>query len=334
MGSKQERLPAEKKRSRLIKVNARSNPHYGKSPEERTVHDLLAESVVFLDKPSGPTCHQIDAWVKTIVENEKVGHAGTLDPGVTGVLPLGIGKATRALPVLTKAGKEYVAVMKLHKSVGEKKVFNVLQSFEGDIVQLPPVRSAVKRVRRKRTIYYLHPLEMIEKKVLFRVGCEAGTYVRTLCVDVGKKLGSGAHLEELRRTKVGKITEEDLISLHDLKDAMVFWQEDKDDTDLLRILKPWETILHPLPSIIIRDSAVDAVCHGADLAIPGVVEIDTDIMKGDMVAIKTLKGEGAAVGSAVCSTEQMIQKDAGMAVSVERVFMAKGTYPSIWKKHK
>ena len=329
-----QRLPAEKRRSRLMKVSATTNPNYGKSLNERTIEDLLMESVVFLDKPAGPTCHQIDAWVKNIVHNDKVGHAGTLDPGVTGILPLGIGKATRALPVMTKAGKEYVAVMKLHKDVEEKKVYKALRSFEGEIMQLPPVRSAVKRVRRKRTVYYMDSLEMMQRKVLFRVGCEAGTYIRTLCVDVGKKLGAGAHLEELRRTKVGTISEDDLVSLHDLKDAMVFWKEEKDDTELLKILRPWEVLLHPLPSIIIRDSAVDAICHGADLAIPGVVEIDTDIKKGDMVAIRTLKGEGVAIGSAICSTEQMIQKDEGIAVNVERVFMAKGTYPSIWKKHK
>jgi H/ACA ribonucleoprotein complex subunit 4 len=334
MVRKNQGLPAEKNRSRLVKIQAITNPHYGMKPSDRNLKDLLAECLILLDKPAGPTCHQIDSWVKKILTNDKVGHAGTLGPGVTGVLPLGIGRATRALPVLTTAGKEYVAVMKLHTSIDSDKVYKAIRSFQGEIVQLPPLRSAVKRVRRKRTIYYIHPQEMEGKKVLFQVGCQAGTYIRTLCVDIGKKLKTGAHLEELRRTKVGRLTEHDLITLHDLKDAFVFWQEEGDEDPLFQILRPWEDLLHPLPKIVIRDSAVDAVCHGANLALPGIVEVDTDIARGDMVAMMTLKGEGVAFGSALCSTEEIIQKDAGIAVNIDRVLMAKGTYPSIWKKHK
>ena len=212
-------LPSEKKRQRLIKISAKTNPNYGKSPKDITANELLRTGFINLDKPSGPTSHQVVAWIKEILEVEKAGHGGTLDPRVTGVLPVAIGDATRALQVLLHSGKEYVALMKLHRKIDQKKIIEVGKDFVKDIYQKPPVKSAVKRVRRKRKIYYLDMLQIKETEVLFKVGCEAGTYIRTLCVDYGKKLGSGAHLAELRRTKVGKIYESDSKTLQNLKDA-------------------------------------------------------------------------------------------------------------------
>ncbi|MCK4348066.1 MAG: RNA-guided pseudouridylation complex pseudouridine synthase subunit Cbf5, partial [Thermoplasmatales archaeon] len=288
-------LPSDKKRTRLIKVQAKTNPNYGKSPDERSVEELLDNSMINLDKPRGPTSHQIDAWIRGILGVDKVGHGGTLDPNAIGVLPIGIGNATRALQVLLLAGKEYVGIMKLHKSINKNKILDACNSFVGDIFQIPPVRSAVKRVRRKRQIYYLEVIQIKDREVLFRVGCEAGTYVRTLCVGIGKKLGCGAHLSELKRTRVGNLREEDSVILHDVKDAYVFWQEEKNEEEFRSKILPMERLLDHLPKIVIRDSAVDALCHGANLAIPGVVEIDTDIKKGDIVAILTLKGEGVAL---------------------------------------
>jgi len=332
MADKKHVLPSDKKRKRLIKVQAKTNPNYGKSPNERSIKELLGCSMINLDKPSGPTSHQVDAWLKEILEVDKVGHGGTLDPNATGILPIAVGDATRALQVLLSAGKEYIGVMKLHKSVDKNKILAVCNSFVGDISQIPPVRSAVKRVRRKRRIYYLEVIQIKDREVLFRVGCEAGTYVRTLCVDIGRKLRCGANLAELRRTRVGNLREEDSIILHDVKDAYVFWKEEGDEKEFRSKILPMERLLDHLPKIVIRDSAADALCHGASLAIPGVVEIDTDIKKGDMVAVLTLKGEGVALVNALLSTEDIIQKDTGMCANIERVLMNKGTYPSIWKK--
>ena len=332
MKDKKNKLPIITNRKRLIKVKVKTNENYGKSPKEYTVKELLNSGIINLDKPSGPTSHQIDAWIKRILKIEKVGHGGTLDPNATGVLPIGLGDATRALSVLLSAGKEYVGIMKLHKKVDDKKIKEVCESFIGEIIQLPPVRSAVKRVKRKRQIYYLDVLEIKDRDVLFCVGCESGTYVRTLCVDIGRKLKAGAHLSELRRTKVGLLDESDSIILQDLKDAYAFWEEDKNEEEFLKIIKPMERLLDHLPKIVIRDSAVDALCHGASLAIPGVVEVDTEIKKGDLVAILTLKGEGVALVNSLMSTEEIIQKDSGVCSSLSRVLMNKGTYPSIWKK--
>jgi len=332
MSEKMSMLPSLKQRKRLIKASATTNAHYGKAPAQRTVRELLQNGFINLDKPAGPTSHQVVSWVKEIFEIEKAGHGGTLDPAVTGVLPIALGDAPRALQVLLVAGKEYIALMKLHKQVDEKKIREVCTSFVGKISQMPPVRSAVKRVRRTREVYYLEILEIQGTEVLFRVGCEAGTYIRTLCVDIGKKLGCGAQLTELRRTRVGTITEDSAVSLQDVKDAYVFWKEEDDETELRRTILSMERLLEVVPKIVVRDSAIDALCHGANLAVPGVVEIDENIKVGEIAAVMSLKGEGVALVSMELPSEQVIEKDTGLCASLERVLMNKGTYPSIWKK--
>ena len=332
MKNKKFQLPSDKKYKRIIKVQVKTNPNYGKSPYERDIDELLDCGVINLDKPCGPTSHQVDSWIKGIFDIEKVGHGGTLDPNATGVLPIGIGDATKALQALLLAGKEYIGIMKLHKDVYKKNILDVCKSFVGEISQIPPLRSAVKRVKRKRNIYYFDVIQIIDRDVLFRVGCEAGTYVRTLVVDIGKKLKTNAHLAELRRTKVGNLSEEDSYILQDLKDAYIFFREEGNEKELKSIVHPVEILLNHLPKIVIRDSAVDALCHGASLAVPGVVEIDSDIKKGDMVAVLSLKNEGVVLANALMSTEEIIQKDKGVCANLVRVLMNKGTYPSIWKK--
>jgi H/ACA ribonucleoprotein complex subunit 4 len=173
-----------------------------------------------------------------MLEIEKTGHGGTLDPNATGILPVALGDAARALQVLLSAGKEYVGIMTLHKSFDKKQIMDACDGFVGDVFQIPPLRSAVKRVRRKRRIYYLDVIQIKDRDVLFRVGCEAGTYVRTLCVDIGKKLGSGAHLAELRRTRIGYLREEDSVILQDIKDAYVIWKEEGNDEELRSTIFP------------------------------------------------------------------------------------------------
>lgn len=332
MAEKKNLLPSLKQRKRLIKASATTNSHYGKAPSERSIRELLQNGFINLDKPSGPTSHQVVAWVKEILEIDKAGHGGTLDPAVTGVLPVALGDAARALQVLLVAGKEYVALMKLHRQVDEKKIREVCASFVGEISQMPPLRSAVKRVRRTREVYYLEILEIHGTEVLFRVGCEAGTYIRTLCVDIGKRLGCGAQLAELRRTRVGTITEASTVCLQDVKDAFIFWKEDGDESGLRMTIQSMERLLDVVPKIVVRDSAVDALCHGASLAIPGVVEIDDEIQTGELAAVLTLKGEGVALVKMLVPSVQVIERDTGICASLERVLMNKGTYPSIWKK--
>jgi H/ACA ribonucleoprotein complex subunit 4 len=325
-------LPAERPRKRLVRMAAETDDKYGKRPEDRTMEEVMAAGVVPLDKPAGPTSHQVAAWLRGALKVEDVGHGGTLDPKVTGALPVTINGAVKAVSALLSAGKEYVAVLRLHEDRDEGAVKKAASQFVGKVSQTPPVRSAVARRPRVRRIYYLDVLETAGRDVLFRVGCQAGTYVRNLCVDMAKALGTKGHMQELRRTRTGLFTEQDLVTLHDCLDARIFWREDKEEGPLRRCVKPVEAVTAHLNSIAIRDSAVDAVCHGAPLACVGVAELDAGIEVGEPIGLYTLKGELVALGEAKMTSHQVLEADKGIAATGNRVVMRKDTYPKTWKK--
>ena len=252
---------------------------------------------------------------------------------MTGILPIALEEATKVVQALLFAGKEYLCVMKLHSAVSESRVKAVLEEFCGVIYQRPPIRASVKRRVRTRKIYYLRFLEQDERNVLFRVGCEAGTYIRKLCHDIGEVLGVGAHMQELRRTRAGPFTEENgLVTLHDLAYLQSSWQQTRDETLLRKFVQPMEKALEPLPKIYIRDSAVDAICHGASLAAPGVVSLETNIKPNDTIALLTQKGEAIALAKALASTEQILKMNHGLVAKTTRVLMPRGVYPKAWQK--
>ena len=317
----------------LIKSKSKTNPDYGCNPYERPIEEHISKGVINLDKPSGPSSHEVDSWVKRILHVNKTGHGGTLDPKVTGVLPIGIDAATRVSQLLLPAGKEYVCLMTMHKEMPEDQIYEIFDQFTGKIYQTPPVKSAVKRELRVRTIYYATIYEIKGKDVLFRVGCEAGTYIRTLCHDIGEALGCGAHMAELRRTRAGPFNERngDLVNLHDLTDAYHFWVEDGDESYLRNAIKPMEVAADHLPQIFIKDSAVEAICQGAKLAAGGISMLSKGIKRGDLVAIKSLKGELVESGIALASTEEIMDADSGLVVDTNKVFMQPGVYPMAWK---
>jgi len=325
-------LPSDRVRSTLVKRSGKTDPTFGMPPEKRTLKMHLKLGAINLDKPSGPTSHEVVAWVKRILELEKAGHSGTLDPKVTGILPTLLGDATRVMDTLLLAGKEYVCLMHVHKQQPRKRILEVCNEFVGPIYQTPPLKSAVARQLRTRTIYYLDVLEIEGQQVLFRAGCEAGTYIRKLCFDIGLALGVGASMEELRRTKAGPFREDEtLVTLHQLKDAYEIWKETGDESLLRRVILPVETALRHLPRLTIADNAVDAVCHGAPLAAPGLLSLETDINKGDGVALFTLKGEAVAVAQAQMTSREMLESKTGIVALTERVIMEPGTYPKAWK---
>ena len=317
----------------LIKSKSKTNPDYGCDPYERPIEEHISKGVINLDKPSGPSSHEVDSWVKRILHVNKTGHGGTLDPKVTGVLPIGIDTATRVSQLLLPAGKEYVCLMTMHKEMPEDQVYEIFDQFTGKIYQTPPVKSAVKRELRVRTIYYATIYEIKGKDVLFRIGCEAGTYIRTFCHDIGEALGCGAHMAELRRTRAGPFNErnDDLVNLHDLTDAYYFWVEDGDESYLRNAIKPMEVAADHLPQIFIKDSAVEAICQGAKLAAGGISMLSKGIKRRDLVAIKSLKGELIASGIALASTEEIMNADSGLVVDTNKVFMQPGVYPMAWK---
>jgi H/ACA ribonucleoprotein complex subunit 4 len=253
---------------------------------------------------------------------------------VTGVLPITLEEATKTVQALLLAGKEYVCVMRLHAEVAEDKVKSILNEFCGTIFQRPPVRASVKRRLRTRKIYYINFLEMNGRNVLFKVGCEAGTYIRKLCYDIGEALGCGAHMQELRRTRAGPFTEnEKLTTLHELSYLHSLWQETNDQTILKKFIHPIEKTLELLPKIYIRDSAVDAICHGAHLAAPGVLSIETNIKPNDLTAIFTQKAEAVALAKSLASTQEILKMDHGLVAKTERVLMHRGVYPKMWREN-
>jgi H/ACA ribonucleoprotein complex subunit 4 len=262
-----------------------------------------------------------------------IGHGGTLDPKVTGVLPITLEDSTKIVQALLYSGKEYICVMKLHGNAPEERVRRVLQEFEDNIYQRPPLRSSVKRQVRTRRIYYNEFIEMKGRNVLFRVACEGGTYIRKLCYDVGEILGCGAHMQELRRTRAGPFVESSStkVTLHEVAYWFGEWQEKKDEKILHKFIQPMEAALALLPKIVIRDSAVDALCHGANLTAPGVLSVETGIEKDTISAVFTLKGEAVALAKALLPTEEIVNLKHGTVATLQRVVMPRGTYPKVWK---
>ncbi len=252
---------------------------------------------------------------------------------MTGVLPITLEDSTKIVQALLYSGKEYICVMKLHGDSSAERVKSVLEEFEDIIYQRPPLRSSVKRQIRTRRIYYLDFLEMDQRNVLFRVGCEGGTYIRKLCYDIGEILGVGAHMQELRRTRAGPFVEDSPLSvtLHDVAYHFGEWETKKDEKILKKFIQPMENALALLPRIIVRDSAVDALCHGANLTVPGVLSIESGIVNGSIAVIFTLKGEAVALAKALISTEEVLKLDHGTVAILQRVIMPRGTYPKVWK---
>lgn len=255
------------------------------------------------------------------------------NPKVTGVLPIALEQATNVTQALLLSGKEYICVMRLHQNQTVKKVEALLKLFQGKIYQRPPLRSSVKRRLRTRTIYYLDFLEKNGRNVLFKVGCESGTYIRKLCFDIGEALGCGAHMQELRRTRVGPFTEgEGLATLYEVLHYVSEWRKTGEEENVRRIIQPMEKALKLLPKIVIRDSAVAAVCHGASVTAPGVLALETGIKQRSQVAVFTRKGEAVALARALVSSEQILNLSHGFVAETGRVLMDRNVYPKMWSK--
>ncbi len=250
---------------------------------------------------------------------------------VTGVLPIALEEATKTIQAFLLTGKEYVCVMTLHGDIDEKSVRAGLEEFVGDIYQKPPVRAAVKREIRKRRIYSISDVEVDGRQVLFRVSCQAGTYIRKLVFDVGEALKVGAHMRELRRVRAGSFTEDFSCTLYDVFKIAQAGAEEK-EVLLRRIVKPMEAAFDFVPKITIRDSAVSAVCHGAELAVPGVVRLSDGIRAGSSVSLFTLKGELVALSKAMMTSQQVLEEERGIVARTVRVVMPADTYPRMWRK--
>jgi H/ACA ribonucleoprotein complex subunit 4 len=284
-------------------------------PEERSLDELREFGVVNLDKPAGPSAHQVAGWLRDAIGVEKAAHAGTLDPKVTGCLPVLTGTGTRLAQVFLEGRKEYVSVLELH-GPPPADIEAVVGSFEGEIYQKPPRKSAVSRRLRTRTIHELEVLEISDRKALLRIRCESGTYVRKLCHDVGLALGTGAHMGHLRRTVTEPFDDADLRSMHDLVDAIAF-AEEGDEAPLREVLRPAEDALSHLPRVTIAPSAAREVAEGAQVYAPGVIDSEGDPDEEPLVACYTPDGAAVCLGRLVGDPDA----DSGRVVALERVLV-------------
>ncbi|XP_022093750.1 H/ACA ribonucleoprotein complex subunit 4-like [Acanthaster planci] len=320
------------------KLNVRTG-HYtplpsGCSPLKREFKDYVSSGFINLDKPSNPSSHEVVSWIKKILRVDKTGHSGTLDPKVTGCLIVCISRATRLVKSQQSAGKEYVCIVRLHSAIeSEAKLARALETLTGALFQRPPLISAVKRQLRVRTVYESKLIEYDAKRHLgiFWMSCEAGTYVRTLCVHLGLLLGVGAQMAELRRNRSGIQSEKDqLVTMHDVLDAQWVYDNHKDEEYMRRVVKPLEALLTSHKRIVLKDSAINAICYGAKVMLPGVLRFEDGIEVNSEIVIVTTKGEAVALAIALMTTAVMATCDHGIVAKLKRVIMERDTYPRKW----
>ena len=313
---------------------ASTNPGFGCAPSERSLDQLLSAGVVLVDKPRGPTSHQLAAWARESLGITRLGHGGTLDPFATGLLTLLCGKATRLTDIVLKGDKRYVGVMRFGRDVSDEELEATLSSLNGVIYNVPPLESAVKVQVRTRTIHSLRMLglDANSRIAAFEASCSAGTYIRTLAKDIGLMLGTVCELTELHRDRTGPFDQTMACTMQQLTDASFLHREHGDDSALLRIIAPIEALLTGLPSITVKDGAAAALSHGAPLARPGVVRAQKGVSEGSTVLIKSLKDEAVSVARLSVDSDSLPGMMAGEVAVSRAVIMEPGTYPQSWSK--
>ncbi len=272
-----------------------------------------------------------------MLDVRSIGHAGTLDPGASGLLLACVGRATKIVQFLTRYDKEYEAVIKLGLATdtydGEGKVTaeysgdlpdanqieKVLHSFEGRMLQTPPPYSAVKH-KGKKLYQYARAQEKVEVNpreieikdlqvldirppcVRFKVRCSKGTYIRSLASEIGERLGCGAHLSELRRTGVGPFRLEDALSLEEL-------EETHRKGDVSTVMVPIEATLSHLPQVTVKKEFTDRIRHGAVLHKTWVKPLPGDFQSGDWISVRDHDDRVLAVGRALASSREFFNEN-------------------------
>ncbi|XP_040470127.1 H/ACA ribonucleoprotein complex subunit DKC1 [Falco naumanni] len=306
----------------------------GANPLKREISDYVRSGFINLDKPSNPSSHEVVAWIRRILRVEKTGHSGTLDPKVTGCLIVCIERATRLVKSQQSAGKEYVGIVRLHNAIeSEAQLARAIETLTGALFQRPPLIAAVKRQLRVRTIYESKLVEYDPERRLgiFWVSCEAGTYIRTLCVHLGLLLGVGGQMQELRRVRSGILGEKDnMVTMHDVLDAQWQYDNNRDDSYLRRVILPLEKLLTSHKRLVMKDSAVNAICYGAKIMLPGVLRYEDGIELNQEIVVITTKGEAICLAIALMTTAVISTCDHGIVAKIKRVIMERDTYPRRW----
>ncbi len=315
----------------ILDAAASTNPAIGGIPDDRDVEERLASGFILLDKPAGPTSHQLASWARDLFGLERLGHGGTLDPFATGVLPLMAGKTMKLTKKILTHKKTYICVFRFATVPDEAQLKKVMKQLTGRVYNVPPEVSAVKVQVRTRKIFTFENIEMKGNDMIARVYCEAGTYIRTMARDLGLLLDMKVQLKELRRENTGVFKLEDCITMQDLADAVWLWKECNQPEALLRVIHPIEKLLLDLPMATVKDSAAAALAHGAPLLRPGLVNISAGVKAGKEVVIQTLKGEAVGIVSLTLGTDEIAAINEGEVARPSMVLLDEGLYPRRWK---
>lgn len=282
----------------------------------------MIHGVVNINKEKGYTSHDVVAKLRGIVGQKKIGHTGTLDPDATGVLPVCFGKATKLCDMLTDKDKTYETVMLLGKTtdtqdisgtvlseasisdIDETMVTKCIGEFVGDYLQMPPMYSALKvngkklyelarqgieveRKKRPVVIYEIHILEIDLPRVRMEISCSKGTYIRTLCHDIGQKLGCGACMEELTRTKVGRFELADSFNLQQV-------EEMKESGRLEEIIVPIDAMFSEYEAVTIKKEFA-AFAYNGNLFMPKHICEKITLTDGKQVRVYDEEGTFIAI---------------------------------------
>jgi H/ACA ribonucleoprotein complex subunit 4 len=293
---------------------------FGK-PNKKSAEELLNYGIINLDKPRGPKSIHCGNKIRSLLEQPKVGHAGTLDPLVTGVLPIGVGRGVKVLPVISKAGKVYEGIMHLHHEVSREALEDAVKKFTGKIEQLPPRISAVARKLRTREIYWFTVQKVEGQNVWFEVGCEAGTYIRKLCHDMGEYLKVGGHMAELRRIQAGPFKINDSIKIEEIRKDYKKYIDTKKESYIHKFILPPETAVEHLPKVYIDVGVIDRIKHGSPVFAPGVMAYTSDLQKESVTAIFDINKNLVAIGISQLSAAEMEKAEKGMAIKTDVVLI-------------
>lgn len=249
-----------------------------KVKSEKTIKELLEFGIINVDKSSGPTSFNISDFVRKKLNLRKTSHFGTLDPKVTGVLPIALNRACKLTGFFLGEDKEYIGIMRMHEEISLEKIKEkIKEKFIGKIMQMPPVKSRVKRQEREREIISFEILEQNEDKeqsslsasskrgqskdFLFKTEVQGGTYIRKLIDDLGKELNVGAHMLELRRIRAGIFKEDSIVNLYDFERAVDEYKAGNEEP-LRKIIIPGEIISEVYPAVEIKSENLKQILTG------------------------------------------------------------------------
>lgn len=303
---------------------------FGTVPDERTLEQRLASGFILVDKPAGPTSHQLAAWARDLLGLDRLGHGGTLDPFATGVLPLMAGRCMKITNKILKHKKTYIAVFRFRTMPDEADLKTTIASLTGRIYNVPPEVSAVKVQVRTRTIHAFELLDVEGNDAVARISCDAGTYIRTMARDMGLLLNTPVTLKELRRETSGMFDLNDCVTMDQLADAVWLWKECGQEDALKAIVHPIEKLLVDVPRCQVKDSAVAALAYGAPLLLPGLISIPKGLKKGTELMVSSLKEEAVGFVKLKADSNDIIAMESGEIARPSMVLMDTDVYPRRW----